>query len=92
MPLYRGVDLYTQTVPANALTRAVARELQDLRKSQGLSQSQLAELSGIPRVSIQRYESGGSIRVEDLGTLAWALGRNPGELLAAAADRVQRED
>ena len=32
--------------------------LKKVRKSQGLTQKQLAEVSGVPRISIARYESG----------------------------------
>lgn len=86
------MTLYSQTVPDNALTLAVAAELQQVRKAQGMTQQDLAEASGIPRVSIQRYENGGSIKIEDLGRLSYALGEDPGELFARAAARVKRQD
>jgi len=86
------MTLYSQTVPDNALTLAVAAELQQVRKAQGMTQQDLAEASGIPRVSIQRYENGGSIKIEDLGRLSYALGEDPSELFTRAAARVKRQD
>jgi transcriptional regulator with XRE-family HTH domain len=33
-------------------------KLKEIRKGAGLTQSQLSEISGVPKVSIVRYESG----------------------------------
>lgn len=90
--LYDCMRTYSQTMPDNALTLAVAAELQQLRKAQGITQGALAEASGIPRVSIQRYENGGSIKIEELGILCDALGEDPAALFARAVARVHRED
>lgn len=87
--LLTGMGQYTATVPFATLTEAVAAELRQLRAARGLTQTDLAELSGIPRVSIQRYETGGSIKVEDLGRLCRALGEEPSDLFLRAEARVE---
>ena len=49
--------------------------LAKMRKAKGLTQAQLSELSGVPRVSIARYETGKvSPSVRILERLAVALG------------------
>lgn len=68
---------------------AVAAELRRLRKSKGLSQKDLALISGIPAVSIQRYETGGSIRIDHMSTLSRSLEAEPAELFARASRRVE---
>lgn len=88
----RRMDLYIQQVQVMTLNQAVAAELQQVRKAQGITQADLARLSGIPRVSIQRYETGGSIKLNDLQALAEALGDEPAALFARASARMQRHD
>lgn len=55
-------------------------KLQEARKSKGLSQKQLAELSGVPLRTIQAYESGAKdiakASLETVAKLARALGCN----------------
>lgn len=90
--LTTGVPDYAQTVRAQTLTAAVGAEIAATRKEQGLSQTQLADLAGKKRVSVQRWETGGSLKLEDLADLARALGDDPAALFARAAARVQRQE
>lgn len=56
--------------------------LAEVRKEQGLSQEQLAERSGVCRVSIARYETGKlNPTLNTLEKLAAALGTSVGELV-----------
>lgn len=89
--LYGGMQTYSQTV-AVSLAAAVAAELKQVRAAQGMTQDELARISGVPKVSIQRYESGASLKIEVLETLATALGVPAWELFANAAARVHRDD
>ena len=60
-------------------------EIRSARARRGYSQGKLAELSGISRNAIVRFESGErSIDIVRLFALAEALGVNPGALLDAA--------
>ena len=52
-----------------------AEKLKNLRESKGLSQQSLADLSGINKMLISKYETGRSTpNMENLGKLAKALG------------------
>lgn len=54
---------------------SIAKRLTTLRAQKGLSQSELAELSGIAPAQISRYESGANIpRAHIIAKLAKALG------------------
>ena len=59
--------------------------LKDLRKSRGLTQAQLAELSGVNSRQIQRIENGeseiGNVTLKNAHALAKALGITIEELL-----------
>jgi transcriptional regulator with XRE-family HTH domain len=60
---------------------AVSKRLQQLRLGRGLSQSQLAEMAGIPFRSLQNYEQAHrAIPLETAAKLAKALGVTLGEL------------
>lgn len=85
--------MYAQTMPDRALNKAVAAELNDLRQERGFSQETLADMAGIPRVSLQRYLTGTrSIRLDDLAVLANVLGDDPLSVFTRATARVQRKD
>jgi len=57
-------------------------KLAEIRKSRGLSQYALAELSGVSRVTIARIESGAyNPTLQTLEQLAAALGVTVGELV-----------
>lgn len=89
--LHRG--MYPQSMPVLALNQAVADELNDLRVNAELSMRQVADRSGIPEVSIQRYLTGKRpIRVDHLALIAAALGSDPTALFADAVARVKREN
>ena len=56
--------------------------LAEARRENGMTQAQLAEASGVHRVTISRLESGKvSANVETLGKLAKALGVQVGDLV-----------
>src|SRR5262245_16113950 len=63
--------------------RSVGHRLKALRESQGVTQEQLAEASGVHRVTIARLESGDKLpRFSTLEALASALHVTLGELLS----------
>jgi transcriptional regulator with XRE-family HTH domain len=61
------------------LPRDIRLELADkhkkLRKQQGLSQSELAERSGVSLGSLKRFETKGQVSLESFLKLAFVLGR-----------------
>lgn len=83
--------VYLQEVSIRNLNQAVAAELAQVRTAQGLSQTELADLAGMTRVTVQRYETGGTIKLPELEKLCLALGEDPSDFFARAARRVQRE-
>lgn len=62
---------------------AIALALKDARKRAGLSQQELARVSGVARITISGIEIGKhpSIRTTTAEKLAKSLGMSPGELL-----------
>ena len=64
--------------------------LKEIRERNGLSQSKLAEITGIPLRTISRWECEGVPSVEKIGTLAAALGVTPNELLGVT-DTQEKE-
>ena len=55
--------------------------LKEIRERNGISQSKLAELTGIPIRTLCRWESDGVPAVEKLNALTAALNVTPNELL-----------
>lgn len=53
----------------------IADKHKKLRKQKGLSQSELAERSGVSLGSLKRFETKGQISLESLLKLAFVLGR-----------------
>lgn len=86
-------NMYARTVPDHALNKAVADELDALRRYAGLTQAELADGSGLSLRSVQRYLDGTrAIRIDDLGAMARALGQDPMAVFAGAAGRMKSED
>ena len=56
-------------------------KLKEIRERCGISQSKLAEMTGIPLRTICRWECEGVPTVEKIGVLAAALNVTPNELL-----------
>ena len=78
---------YNRTV-----TRRLSVALIHFRKLAGLSQHNLAEVSGVSRSTINALESGqsGDVFVRTVWLLAAALGISPGELLTWGAGMDER--
>lgn len=73
------------TEEGEAIRIRLGAEIRAARARRGYSQGKLAELSGISRNAIVRFESGErSIDIVRLFALAEALRVNPGDLLDAA--------
>jgi transcriptional regulator with XRE-family HTH domain len=72
---------------------SIARALQDARKAAGISQAELAKLSGVARITISGIEAGRhpSIRSSTAEKLAHSLGLTPGELLQAGQSAASEE-
>lgn len=66
------------------ISKNLGANLDYLRKARGLTQEQLAQLSGIPRTTLSHIESGtGNPSLKTLSKLALALGIHYEELLSA---------
>ena len=52
---------------------SITQRLKELRESRSLSQSDLAELTGIPQTTISNYERGTQVTAENLIKLAQTL-------------------
>ena len=59
----------------------VAKAIHDARKSKGLSQDELAKVTGVHRVTIARIETGGGYDVETIAALCSFLGLSMDTLL-----------
>ena len=55
--------------------------LRELRERSGMSQSKLAEITGIPLRTISRWECEGMPSIDKLNILSSALGVTPNDLL-----------
>ena len=70
----------------------MAAELRGELAALGWSQADLAERSGVPKVSVQRYlKPSRHIDLDVLDVLARALGSSPEAVLAAAVERMARD-
>lgn len=73
-----------------------AEKLKSLREEKGFSQQNLAELSGINKMLISKYETGRSApNMENLGKLAKALGVTADCMIfdnVLSADRIECKD
>ncbi len=56
------------------VTEAIGAQARALRKRQGLSQQALAEHAGLSRRTIQRFEDSGTLTLQGLVQVAFALG------------------
>ena len=56
------------------LAQAIGAQARALRKRQGLSQNELAKRAGLSRRTIQRFEDTGTLTLEGLIKVAFALG------------------
>lgn len=70
--------------PPTTIARTVAELVTADMTAAGLSVSELAGRSGIPKVTLTRALNGGSFRMGDLGKVADVLGRKPSEWFAVA--------
>lgn len=59
----------------NQVAQKVAQQLKALRKSEGWSQAELADRSGVSLGSVKRFEQQGKISFNHLLALAHVLGR-----------------
>lgn len=77
---------------AEGLNGAVAAELRAEKAAQNLTNQDIADSSGIPVVSVQRYLAPTrEIDVTVLGRLAVALGKTAAEVVEAAEVRLARQ-
>lgn len=84
-PLPRGSD----TTPES---RAIGREIASARVRRGWTQKDLARESRFDQSTIAKWELGKrSPKVEDLLTLARALGANAGAILDAAQEAIEKD-
>lgn len=71
----------TQTI-----TSAIAQFVSELHRKQGLSQMQLADLSGIARTTMQRRLGDGDFSITELGKIAAVLDTTPQQIVTGASD------
>jgi transcriptional regulator with XRE-family HTH domain len=83
-PAYQGL-------PADLTDQIFARRLRVIRQAAGMTQQQLAELTGMHRSAIAKIEAGGRVvSVGEAVQLAAALGTTVAELAADPADGADR--
>jgi len=79
--------LHHQVQFVSPLAKTIGRNIQQVRKAQGLSQEKLAHLAGLDRSYMSRIERGiVSVTVEKLYRVAAILGCMPHELLPAPSE------
>ena len=59
----------------------LCEKIVEIRKSKGITQKKLSELTGIPLTTLSRYEKTGNIKSNNLHKIANALGVSLPELL-----------
>lgn len=73
--------------------QAVAAEIRGEARAQGLTLDDMAALSGVTKVSVQRYLAGTrELPVSTLYSLTAALRVDPADLMAAAVRRMERTE
>lgn len=86
--IIRGVTTNEQQ-QADTMNSAVAAVLRAEKAAQKATLPTLVEVTGIPKVSLQRYFAGDrEITVRVLAQLSQALGMTPGEVWAKAVERL----
>lgn len=74
-------------IDKNILEGVIAKNLRELRRMYDITQEQLSEISGIPRSTIAKYESGhGAVTLENLLILCNTFGEEPNVLLKGWKD------
>lgn len=74
-------------IDKNLLEGVVAKNLRELRKMYDITQEQLSKISGLPRSTIAKYETGhGVITLENLLILSETFGKEPNVLLKGWRD------
>ena len=69
---------------------ALGQVIRDTAEDKGMTITELAEKSGVHRVSIQRYIKGDrEARLAELSRLADALGEDAGEMVDRAIERAR---
>lgn len=69
------------------LARVIAQNLKELRRMYDITQEELARISGIPRSTIAKCESGhGAVTLENLLILSKTFGEEPNALLKGWED------
>lgn len=67
----------------DAFIEQVARRIGEVRRAKGLTQEELAVALGIAVRNVQRIESGKNLTLHTLARVAYALGVEPWDLVAA---------
>jgi len=81
----------TNLPPDDVLAAALGREIAGQRAAAGMSQSKLAELIGVHKNSIIRYENADrDMPWTSIDAVARALGIKTSALIAAAEERAER--
>lgn len=79
--------------PREGLNGAVADELRAMKSRRRMSNEQIAEASGIPLVSVNRYMSASRpINLATLAALTEALGSDPNEITRSALAEMARRN
>ena len=72
------------------IAAALGQIIRDTAESQGVSITELADKSGVHRVSIQRYIKGDrEARLSELSRIADALGAEVGEMVDRAIEKAR---
>jgi transcriptional regulator with XRE-family HTH domain len=80
-----------RTDPQDFVVR-VTQRIAEVRRAQGMTQTELAELLGTNLRNVQRIEAGQNLTLYTLARIAEALDLSPEELVWSARERKTREE
>ena len=83
----RGVGKRTDP---QAFVVRVTEQIAEVRRAQGLTQSELAELLGTNLRNLQRIEAGQNLTLHTLARIAQALGTEPEEIVWSSREDKSR--
>lgn len=75
------IVLFHNNIERAVIYMTVGEKIVETRKAKGITQKQLAEMTGIPVQTLVRYEKGGNIPADRMFDITFALETTPARLM-----------